>query len=85
MQPVDNKVWYLSRLNLFASLTDDHIDRVAQSLDDQLLPAGTEILQDWRRERLYIIKTGAVCLYNGCVRTQFEQQCASASLVSCRL
>ncbi|MDP9314023.1 MAG: Crp/Fnr family transcriptional regulator [Chloroflexota bacterium] len=63
MQQGDNKVWYLSRLNLFASLTDDHIDRVAQSLDDQLLPAGTEILQDCRRERLYIIKTGAVCLY----------------------
>ncbi len=63
MQQGDSKVWYLRRLDLFASLTNDEIEALAQSLDDHLLPAGTDILQDHQRERLYIIKTGAVCLY----------------------
>ncbi len=57
MQPGDTKVWYLRRLDLFASLTHDEIAALAQSLDDHLLPAGTDILQDHRRERLYVIKT----------------------------
>ena len=79
MQPAGNKVWYLRRLDLFASLTHDEIEALAQSLDDRLLPAGTDILQHHRRERLYVIKTGAVRLYTDdqVSSTQFFRQCVS--------
>ncbi len=59
----DKKVWYLRRLDIFLSLTDEEIDKIARVLDDHLVPAGTELLQDRQREQLFIVKSGAVRLY----------------------
>lgn len=59
------KVWYLRRINLFAGMTDEEIEEIARLLDDHHIPAGAELLRDRRRERVYIVKTGAVRLYAG--------------------
>ncbi len=59
----DKKVWYLRRLDIFLSLTDEEIDKIARVLDDRLVPADTELLQDRQREQLFIVKSGAVRLY----------------------
>ncbi|MDQ3407367.1 MAG: Crp/Fnr family transcriptional regulator [Chloroflexota bacterium] len=56
------KVWYLRHIDLFASMTDDEIEEVAQLLDDHYLPAGAELLGERRRDRVFLIKTGAVRL-----------------------
>ncbi len=64
------KVWYLRRLDLFLSLTDEEVEAIAQVLDDQQIPAGTELLHDRRRDRIYLIKEGAVRLYAGEQRQQ---------------
>ncbi|MDP9310481.1 MAG: Crp/Fnr family transcriptional regulator [Chloroflexota bacterium] len=58
-----NKVWYLRHLDLFLSLTDSEIEEIARVLDDHPIPAGAELIHDRRRERIYLIKTGAVRLY----------------------
>lgn len=58
-----NKVWYLRHLDLFLSLTDAEIDEIARALDDHHIPAGAELIHDRQRERIYLIKTGAVRLY----------------------
>jgi CRP/FNR family transcriptional regulator len=59
----DKKVWYLRRLDIFLSLTDEEIDKIARVLDDRLVPAGAELLRDRQREQLFIVKSGAVRLY----------------------
>ncbi len=59
-----NKVWYLRHLDLFLSLTDTEIEEIARALDDHHIPAGAELIHDRQRERLYLIKTGAVRLYS---------------------
>jgi CRP-like cAMP-binding protein len=59
----ERKVWYLRRLDLFLSLTDWEIEEIARALDDHYIPAGAELLHDRQRERIYIIKTGAIRLY----------------------
>ena len=63
MSQTRNKVWYLRRLDLFLSLKDEEIEELARALDDHYIPAGAELLNDRRRERIYLIKTGAVRLY----------------------
>lgn len=57
------KVWYLRHLDLFRSLTDADVDEIGGLLDDHYIPAGAELLHDRRRERLYLVKTGAVAIY----------------------
>lgn len=59
------KVWYLRRIDLFAAMTDEEVEELARLLDDHHIPAGAELLHDRRRERVYIVKTGAVRLYAG--------------------
>ncbi len=59
----DKKVWYLRRLDLFLSLTDEEIEEIARQLDDHEVPAGVELLRDRQRDRIYLIKTGVVRLY----------------------
>lgn len=58
-----NKVWYLRHLDLFLSLTDSEIEEIARALDDHHIPAGAELIHDRKRERIYLVKTGAVRLY----------------------
>lgn len=60
-----NKVWYLRRLDLFLSLTDEEVEAIARLLDDHEIPAGAELLRDRKRDRIYLIKQGAVRLYVG--------------------
>ena len=57
------KVWYLRRLDIFLSLTDEEIDTIARALDDRLVQAGAELLQDRQHEQIFIVKSGAVRLY----------------------
>ena len=57
------KVWYLRRLDIFLSLTDEEIDQIAHALDDRLVPAGVDLLQDRQREEIFIVKSGGVRLY----------------------
>ncbi len=59
------KVWYLRRVDLFASMTDEEIEEVARLLDDHYIPAGAELLGERRRDRVYLVKTGAVRLHAG--------------------
>ncbi len=59
------KVWYLRRIDLFAGMSKAEVEEIARLLDDHHLPAGAELLRDRRRERVYIIKAGAVRLYAG--------------------
>jgi CRP/FNR family transcriptional regulator len=54
------KVWYLRRIDLFASMTDAEIEELAALLDDHLIPAGVELLGARARDRVYILKTGAI-------------------------
>jgi CRP-like cAMP-binding protein len=58
-----NKVWYLRHLDLFLSLTDSEIEEIARALDDHHIPAGAELIHDRKRERIYLVKRGAVRLY----------------------
>ncbi len=64
------KVWYLRRLDLFLSLTDEEVEAIARLLDDHEIPAGAELLRDRKRDRIYLIKQGAVRLYIGDQRRQ---------------
>jgi len=59
------KVWYLRRLDLFAAMTDEEVEAIARLLDDHHIPAGVGLLGDRRRERVYLIKDGAVRLHAG--------------------
>ncbi len=59
----ERKVWYLRRLDLLLSLNDEEIEEIARVLDDHELPAGAQLLRDRRRDRIYLIKSGAVRLY----------------------
>ncbi len=72
----EKKVWYLRRLDLFLSLTDEEIEEMARLLDDHEIPTGAELLRDRKRDRIYLIKTGAVRLYI----TEQEQQVTLALL-----
>ncbi len=65
-----NKVWYLRRLDLFLSLTDEEVEAIARLLDDHAIPAGAELLRDRKHDRIYLIKQGAVRLYVGDQRRQ---------------
>ncbi len=79
----NTKVWYLRHLDLFLSLADDEVEHLARELDDHRIPAGAELLRDRRRERIYLIKTGAVRLKTGAVRlyaTEQQQQVTLALL-----
>ena len=64
------KVWYLRRLDLFLSLTDEEVEAIASLLDDHEIPAGAELLRDRKRDRIYLVKQGAVRLYVGDQRRQ---------------
>lgn len=59
----ERKIWHLRRLDLFASLRAEEIEEMARLLDDHLVPAGTELLTDRYRDRVYLVKSGAVRLY----------------------
>lgn len=62
------KVWYLRRVDLFASLTDGEIEEIAELLGDHHVPAGCELLGEFERsDRLVIVivKEGAVRLQSG--------------------
>jgi CRP/FNR family transcriptional regulator len=63
MSAEHRKAWHLRRLDLFASMNDEDVERLAALLDDHLVPAGTELLKDLRRERLFLVKRGVVRLY----------------------
>jgi CRP/FNR family transcriptional regulator len=59
------KVWYLRRLDLFASMTDPEIAELAALLDDHLVPPGIELLGSRRHDQVYLIKHGAVGITTG--------------------
>ncbi len=59
----DDKVWYLRRLDIFLSLTDEEIDDIARVFDDRLIPAGVDLLRDRQSDLIFIVKSGAVRLY----------------------
>ncbi len=63
-----HKVWYLRRIDLFASATDAEIEEIAQLLGDHHLPAGTELLTDRQSDRVCLIKGGAVRVHAGDAR-----------------
>lgn len=65
MTTENRKSWHLRGLDLFASMSTEDIERLAILLDDHLVPAGTELLQDLRRERVFLVKQGVVRLYEG--------------------
>jgi CRP/FNR family cyclic AMP-dependent transcriptional regulator len=58
-------VWYLRHLDLFLSLSSGQVDEITSMLDDHYIPAGAELLHDRQRERIYLVKSGAVRLYSG--------------------
>ncbi len=60
-----HKVWYLQRIDLFASLTAAEIEEIAQLLGDQRIPAGTELLGDCPGDQVCLIKDGAVRIHAG--------------------
>lgn len=57
------KVWHLRRIDLFASMTQEEIERLATLLDDQFVPPGAELLGNRERDRVFLVKRGAVRLY----------------------
>ncbi len=63
MDDTQKKVWYLRRLDLFLSLTDEEVKEIAGLLDQKHVPAGVEILGDRKHEQIYLINTGTVRLY----------------------
>ncbi len=64
------KVWYLQRVDLLSSLTDDEIEDIARLLGDHHMSANVELLGDRQHDRIYIIKEGAVRLHSGGSRDQ---------------
>lgn len=66
----ERKVWYLRHVDLFASLTDEEIEEIAEALGDHHVPEGTELLRDCRGERVYIIKEGIVRIHSGNARDE---------------
>ena len=58
-----SKVWYLRRINLFASMTDDEIDAMSGLLNDYRIPAGVELLDLPQSDQFMLVKTGGVRLY----------------------
>jgi CRP/FNR family transcriptional regulator len=57
------KVWYLRRVDLFASLTDGEIGEIAELLGDHHIPTGHDLLGDTHRsDKLILVKEGAVRL-----------------------
>ncbi len=69
------KVWYLRRIDLFASLTDGEIEEIAELLGDHHIPAGHDLLGTHRSDKLILVKEGAVRL----------QTCGSGRRVSLAL
>lgn len=65
-----NKVWYLRRVDLFASMTDDEIEEVARLLGDHHVPSGVELMGHRRCDHVYLVKAGAVRLHTGDLRRQ---------------
>jgi CRP-like cAMP-binding protein len=64
MTATDRKLWYLQRLNLFAGLSKDEIESLAGRLRDRVLQRRQLILDpESRGERIYLVKTGAVRVY----------------------
>lgn len=57
------KIWYLRRMDLFASMTDEEIEQMAMLLNDHLIPADVDLLEHRARETVLLVKTGAVRLY----------------------
>ncbi len=57
------KVWHLRRIDLFASMTQGEIERLATLLDDHFIPPGAELLGNREHERVFLVKRGAVRLY----------------------
>lgn len=54
------KVWYLQRLDLFADLSEEEVEEMAVLLHDHHVPAGVELLGRRERDRVYLVKEGAV-------------------------
>jgi CRP-like cAMP-binding protein len=75
------KVWHLRRLDLFASMTDEEVEHLAELLDDRVISAGVELLKGIDQERVYLLKSGAVRLY----QTRGDQQITVALLAPGRL
>ncbi|HBY96287.1 MAG TPA: hypothetical protein DEP84_20425 [Chloroflexi bacterium] len=73
---IDRKVWYLQRLDLFLSLTEQEIEEIASGLNDYYVPTGAELFHERQREAIYLIKEGAVQLY-----THHEQHRATLALL----
>jgi len=57
------KVWYLRHLDLFLSLTDEEVEKIARLLDQTYLPAGVEIPNHGECEQIHLINSGVVRLY----------------------
>ncbi len=57
------KVWYLRRIDLFESMTDDDIVELARLLNDFEIPAGIELLGNRDRDQVYLMKDGAVRIH----------------------
>jgi CRP/FNR family transcriptional regulator, cyclic AMP receptor protein len=60
----DRKLWYMQRLNLFAGLSRDEVESLAGRLHDRVLHRRQLIMEpDIRGDRIYLVKTGAVRVY----------------------
>jgi CRP/FNR family transcriptional regulator, cyclic AMP receptor protein len=59
------KVWYLRQFDLLAALSDEQIEEMARVLEHRHVPAGVELLQEERSDRVHMIKTGAIRLHAG--------------------
>lgn len=81
MMSTSRKVWHLRRLDLFASMTDEEVEHLAELLDDRLVSTGVELLKGIDQERVYLLKNGAVRLY----QTRGDQQITVALLAPGRL
>lgn len=57
------KVWHLRRIDLFASMIPEEIEHLATLLDDHFVPPGAELLGNRELDRVFLVKRGAVRLY----------------------
>ena len=64
MSATQRRLWYMQRLNLFASLAKDEIEALAGKLHDRVLKKREIILDaEAHGDRIYLVKTGAVRVY----------------------
>jgi|SRR5919198_893929 CRP-like cAMP-binding protein len=76
MAASERKLWYMQRLNLFAGLSKDEVEALAGRLHDRVLHRRQLILEpEVRRDRIYLVRTGAVRVY------QISPEAAGAMLL----